>query len=111
MEGDTKNSYQHSSAMINMQAEPAITQPPYKDYLIWSICNMICCCFPIGIAALIFSVKTRDAIYTKDDIAAGRNSRLTFKLNVASSVIGVVLFVAIFILYFVVGIYAYRGSQ
>ncbi|XP_077312154.1 dispanin subfamily A member 2b-like [Lithobates pipiens] len=112
MEGNTKNSYQHQSPVINMQPEPVARLPQHKDYLIWSICSMICCFFPTGIAALIFSVKTRDAIYLQNDTVASKYSRTTYQLNIASSVIGIVIYIAIFVLYFVIGMHMYnKGMQ
>ncbi|XP_040182736.1 dispanin subfamily A member 2b-like [Rana temporaria] len=112
MESDTKNSYEHASPVINVQPEPVARLPQHKDYLIWSICSMICCFFPIGIAALIFSVKTRDAIYLQNDTVAAKHSRTTYQLNIASSVIGIVMYIVVFILYFVIGMQIYhKGMQ
>ncbi|XP_040183049.1 synapse differentiation-inducing gene protein 1-like [Rana temporaria] len=66
-----------------------VPQPAYKDYLGLSIMNMICCCLPIGIAALIFSVQTRDAANRQDAISAQANSRTAFTLNMVALGIGI----------------------
>nr|XP_056702361.1 trafficking regulator of GLUT4 1-like [Euleptes europaea] len=54
----------------------ARVQPTHEpDYLVYSILTMIFCCLPLGIAALVFSIQTRDANHDGDGIAAKRNSR------------------------------------
>ncbi|XP_077312155.1 proline-rich transmembrane protein 1-like [Lithobates pipiens] len=66
-----------------------VPQPAYKDYLGLSIVNMICCCLPIGIAALIFSIQTRDAASRQDAIGAEASSRTAFILNMVALGIGI----------------------
>ncbi|XP_072250839.1 uncharacterized protein [Leuresthes tenuis] len=56
-------------------------QHPVNDYLGYSIFTMICCCLPLGIAALIFSISAREANHTGDRMAAERNSRTARTLN------------------------------
>ena len=40
---------------------PPVSNPP-SDYLVWSIITTVFCCFWFGIAAIIKSVRARDAI-------------------------------------------------
>ncbi|XP_013879633.1 proline-rich transmembrane protein 1 [Austrofundulus limnaeus] len=54
---------------------------PVNDYLGYSIFTMLCCCMPLGIAALIYSISTREANHTGDQLAAERNSRTARTLN------------------------------
>nr|XP_060641588.1 cysteine-rich and transmembrane domain-containing protein 1-like [Anolis sagrei ordinatus] len=46
-------------------------------YLGYSIFTMLCCCLPLGIAALVYSVQTRDANHTGNLAAARKSSRMT----------------------------------
>ncbi|XP_041843927.1 proline-rich transmembrane protein 1-like [Melanotaenia boesemani] len=54
---------------------------PVEDYMCYSIFTMICCCLPLGIAALIYSISAREANHTGDQMAAERNSRTARTLN------------------------------
>nr|XP_028598403.1 trafficking regulator of GLUT4 1-like isoform X2 [Podarcis muralis] len=46
------------------------------DYLIYSIFTMLCCCLPLGIAALVYSIQTREANFAGNAASAKRNSRM-----------------------------------
>lgn len=54
---------------------------PVNDYLGYSIFTMLCCCLPLGIAALIFSISAREANHIGDRMAAERSSRTARTLN------------------------------
>lgn len=54
---------------------------PHNDYLCYSIFTLMCCCLPLGIAALIYSISAREANFAGDDMAAERSSRMAKKLN------------------------------
>ncbi|XP_069804480.1 proline rich transmembrane protein 1B-like [Dendropsophus ebraccatus] len=89
-------------------------QPRHKDYLCWSIMNMLCCCCPLGVAAIVFSCMTRSDNDARDQEAAAKNSRRAFTLNIAALVIGLLLEVSGLILYFVVlhsAVSGYRSSD
>ncbi|XP_053546153.1 proline rich transmembrane protein 1B-like isoform X3 [Bombina bombina] len=66
-----------------------VPQPTYKDYMGLSIMNLLLCCLPIGIAALIFSCKTRDAVSRGDQASAASDSRTAFTLNMVALGIGI----------------------
>ncbi|XP_040183046.1 dispanin subfamily A member 2b-like [Rana temporaria] len=66
-----------------------------KDYLIWSIVSLICCFCPIGLAALIFSIKSRDANNQNDADSAAKHSRTAFYLNIAALVLGIILIIIV----------------
>ncbi|XP_077312538.1 uncharacterized protein LOC143933499 [Lithobates pipiens] len=66
-----------------------LPQPAYKDYLAWSVLNLIFCNLIFGIVAVVFSSKTRDAVRRGDSFAAGSYSRTTFSFNVAALVLGI----------------------
>ncbi|KAJ3598340.1 hypothetical protein NHX12_001851 [Muraenolepis orangiensis] len=61
---------------------------PANDYLGYSIFTMLCCCLPLGIAALIYSIWTRDANRAGDQANAQKNSRTARTLNHVSLGIG-----------------------
>ncbi|XP_067831262.1 dispanin subfamily A member 2b-like [Heptranchias perlo] len=62
---------------------------PVPDYLLFSICNLLCCCLPVGIAALLYSVRTRDMNSLGKTYLAKRRSKTALVLNMAGTAIGV----------------------
>ncbi|XP_016339118.1 synapse differentiation-inducing gene protein 1-like isoform X1 [Sinocyclocheilus anshuiensis] len=70
---------------------------PVPDYMGYSIFTMLCCCFPLGIAALIYSCSTRNANYSGQRELAEKNSKMAVILNHAALVIGLVLIVLLII--------------
>lgn len=54
---------------------------PVNDYLCYSIFTLLCCCLPLGIAALIYSISAREANHAGDQISAERSSRMAKTLN------------------------------
>ncbi|XP_033014070.1 transmembrane protein 91-like [Lacerta agilis] len=85
--------YQHYVAAVAGSHQVPIFQPPQAtiiirgppanepDYLAYSICTMLCCCLPLGIAALVYSIKTQEGNLNGDVIVAKRNSRMARILN------------------------------
>ncbi|XP_018582474.1 proline rich transmembrane protein 1B-like [Scleropages formosus] len=67
---------------------------PLPDYLGYSIFTMLCCCLPLGIAALVYSISTRTANNHGQLEMAKTNSRLARNLNHAGLGIGIVIIVA-----------------
>ncbi|KAI5611886.1 dispanin subfamily A member 2b-like [Silurus asotus] len=73
---------------------------PVPDYLGYSIFTMLCCCLPLGIAALIYSINTRDANMVGNRDMAMRNSRVSRLLNnialglgLAAYIVSIILFI------------------
>ncbi|XP_016339412.1 synapse differentiation-inducing gene protein 1-like [Sinocyclocheilus anshuiensis] len=66
---------------------------PVPDYLGYSIFTMLCCCLPLGIAALIYSWSTRNANYSGQRELAERNSKTALTLNHAALALGLILIV------------------
>ncbi|KAL6462255.1 hypothetical protein MHYP_G00286770 [Metynnis hypsauchen] len=75
---------------------------PLPDYLGYSIFTLLCCCLPLGIAALVFSIKTRDANMSDNRPLAESNSRIAFILNNTALGIGIALTIAYIVLIVVI---------
>uniref|UniRef100_A0A3Q3EKK7 Si:dkey-33i11.9 n=1 Tax=Labrus bergylta TaxID=56723 RepID=A0A3Q3EKK7_9LABR len=63
---------------------------PVNDYLCYSVFTMICCCLPLGVAALIYSIS---ANIVGDRITAERSSRTSRTLNHVALGIGIGVFI------------------
>lgn len=74
---------------------------PVNDYLGYSIFTMLCCCLPLGIAALIYSISAREANHVGDRMSAERNSRTARTLNHVALGLGLGSII-LFIIYIVV---------
>ncbi|XP_069804831.1 dispanin subfamily A member 2b-like [Dendropsophus ebraccatus] len=68
-----------------------------KDYLAWSIFSLLCCFCPLGLAALIFSLKSRDAANQNDSDTATKYSRKAFSLNIAALVAGIIMIIIVIV--------------
>ncbi|KAA0706214.1 hypothetical protein E1301_Tti019733 [Triplophysa tibetana] len=66
-------------------------------YLAWSIFNTLCCCFPLGIAAIVFSCRADTAIKSGDTTKASDSSRTARNLNIAGMVIGIIFIIIIIV--------------
>ncbi|XP_060641584.2 synapse differentiation-inducing gene protein 1-like [Anolis sagrei] len=63
------------------------------DNLIFSIFTMLCCFFPLGIAALVFSIKTQVANNNGNVQSAQKNSRLSIIMARAALGLGIVVWI------------------
>ncbi|XP_059832277.1 dispanin subfamily A member 2b-like [Hypanus sabinus] len=72
---------------------------PVRDHLPWSIFNLLymnfCC---LGLTAMVFSIKSRDRKVVGDVEGAQHYGSTARSLNIAATVIGVLLFIIIIIL-------------
>ncbi|KAK7146868.1 hypothetical protein R3I94_009650 [Phoxinus phoxinus] len=66
---------------------------PLPDYLGYSIFNLLCCCFPLGIVALIYSINTRNANMSGQRQIAEKNSKMARTFNHIALGIGLAAFV------------------
>ncbi|XP_049320696.1 synapse differentiation-inducing gene protein 1-like isoform X3 [Astyanax mexicanus] len=64
---------------------------PLPDYLGYSIFTMLCCCLPLGVAALVYSINTRTANRTGQRPLAESYSRLSRTLNHTALGIGIIV--------------------
>ncbi|XP_022045393.2 synapse differentiation-inducing gene protein 1-like [Acanthochromis polyacanthus] len=77
---------------------------PVNDYLCYSIFTMMCCCLPLGIAALIYSISAREANHVGNQITAERSSRTARTLNHVGLGLGLGWLILLFIFLFT-GVY------
>lgn len=77
--------YPAQPGAVTVQPAVYVTQGPLanpvNDYLCYSIFTMLCCCLPLGIAALIYSISAREANHVGDQMGAERASRTARTLN------------------------------
>ncbi|KAM7382552.1 hypothetical protein PAMP_002278 [Pampus punctatissimus] len=91
--GYGQQQYPGQPGVVNVQPTVYVSQGPLanpvNDYLGYSIFTMLCCCLPLGIAALIYSIFTRDANHAGDQLKAERSSRTARTLNHVALGIGI----------------------
>ncbi|KAJ8347552.1 hypothetical protein SKAU_G00261410 [Synaphobranchus kaupii] len=66
-----------------------------SSYLAWSIVNTLCCCLPIGVAAIVFSTRVNNAIATGDLTTAESASRTAKILNIVALVLGLIIIITV----------------
>ncbi|XP_059423177.1 synapse differentiation-inducing gene protein 1-like [Carassius carassius] len=94
------------SGQAAVAVQPAVfvtTAPltnPAPDYMCYSIFTMLCCCLPLGIAALVYSCSTQDANYSGRRELAEKNSNTARTLNHVAVALGLIIIVGYIIFYF-----------
>ncbi|XP_061631777.1 proline-rich transmembrane protein 1-like [Phyllopteryx taeniolatus] len=77
--------YPLQAGTVTIQPTVLVTRAPLEtpvnDYMCYSIFTMLCCCLPLGIAALIYSINAREANHSGDQLMAERSSRTARTLN------------------------------
>ncbi|KAJ8391262.1 hypothetical protein AAFF_G00095290 [Aldrovandia affinis] len=71
------------------------TRSQVPTYLAWSIFNTLCCCFPIGIAAIVCSTRVSGANNVGDTTRAQEASRVAKILNIVGLVLGIILIITV----------------
>ncbi|KYO17732.1 synapse differentiation-inducing protein 1-like [Alligator mississippiensis] len=66
-------------------------------YLALSIFNLLCCCFPLGIVALVFSLRAENASGVGKMEEASKASRTARILNIVGIVLGIIFIIAMII--------------
>ncbi|KAJ8391264.1 hypothetical protein AAFF_G00095310 [Aldrovandia affinis] len=74
------------------------TRSQVPTYLAWSIFNTLCCCCPIGIAAIVCSSRVSGANNVGDTTRAQEASRIAKILNIVGLVLGIILIIIIVVL-------------
>jgi hypothetical protein len=75
-----------------------LPQKPPHDYLVWSVANLVFCNLLFGIAALVFSLKTRSSVRNNYLAKAYASSRTAFALNLIATIFGLITWLIAFIL-------------
>ncbi|XP_067305543.1 proline-rich transmembrane protein 1-like [Pseudorasbora parva] len=92
-------------SVVTMQPAVFVTAAPLAnpepEYLCYSVFTTLCCCIPLGIAALVFSSSTRNANHSGQQVLAAKNSKTARTVNHLSVAIGIVVFALIIIEEFV----------
>nr|XP_020649157.1 synapse differentiation-inducing gene protein 1-like [Pogona vitticeps] len=78
------------------------SQGSVPSYLGLSIFTMLCCCLPLGIAAVIYSSQVDNANCSGDFNRASQASRTARKLNIIGIVLGVITLIIVAVIYAVV---------
>ncbi|KAF7226343.1 interferon-induced transmembrane protein 1 [Nothobranchius furzeri] len=89
--------YSGQPGIITVQPVITVTQPlaiPVNDYLGFSIFTLLCCCLPLGIAALIYSISAREANSRGNRPAAERYSSTAKTLNLVALILGVLAIIS-----------------
>ncbi|XP_062518239.1 trafficking regulator of GLUT4 1-like [Corticium candelabrum] len=73
-----------------------------NDYLALSIIVCLCCCWPLGLAAIVMSGRVREAKLRGDEHGAISASSTTRNLIIASVICGIAILIVLIILLFVV---------
>ncbi|MBQ7384457.1 MAG: CD225/dispanin family protein [Clostridia bacterium] len=68
--------------------------------LVWSIINVVLCCMPLGIAAVVFTIMAKDA---PDDETEAKRLKNALIFNIISTVAGVLVTIISFIVSFALG--------
>jgi hypothetical protein len=70
-----------------------------EDYQVWSILNIICCCWFIGCFACYFSLETNNNKQRGDIQGALNASRTARTINIISTVLGIIIQFNLILLY------------
>ncbi|XP_029923059.1 dispanin subfamily A member 2b-like [Myripristis murdjan] len=65
------------------------------SYLGWSIFNTLCCCLPLGIAAIVCSCRAQNANTMGETATAEEASRTAKTLNIIGLVCGIILIIIV----------------
>ncbi|ESP01835.1 hypothetical protein LOTGIDRAFT_238151 [Lottia gigantea] len=85
--------------MTQPQMATVIVNPRPNDYLGWSIFTLLCCCLPIGIAAIVFSCNARSSSDNLHFEQARKEANTARILNIVGLVLGLGISILMIVLY------------
>jgi hypothetical protein len=74
------------------QTRPSV-ESNWSYNMVWSLFNILFCCFPIGLPAFVFSLMSYCKTTKGNLTEAERNASVSYKLNVLATSFGFVLFI------------------
>ncbi|ESO89459.1 hypothetical protein LOTGIDRAFT_234302 [Lottia gigantea] len=86
-----------TNVVIGQPATTIVTNPRPNDYFTFALLTCLCCFWPTGIAALVFSCNSRDASDRLDFNQAQNDGRMAKIFSIISLVIGLVWIIAVII--------------
>ncbi len=90
-----------TSEPINFNTAPKQPKALNTTQLVWSIINLVLCCMPLGIAALICTILAKDAT---DVLNEEKYLKTAKTCNIIATIVGVVVFVFSFIYGLILGL-------
>lgn len=75
--------------------ERGAMQSAAPSYLGWSIFTTLCCCLPLGIAAIVCSTKVQSANGVGDSSGAMEASKKARMFNIIGLVCGIILIIIV----------------
>jgi hypothetical protein len=90
---------------VNAAAEPSVNQPAIRieSHLVKAIISAVCCCLPLGIAAVVFAAQVGPNLKSKNYEAAseaGKKANLWGNLAIGVGVVMQILWIVFYQLIF-----------
>ncbi len=88
--------------VVQMKRNVNKCQEP-KNYIIWSIANILCCNIILGVIALYFSLDTNSWIKSNRLDHAERSSKYAFRINMFTTFFGIIIIILLFVILLFMG--------
>jgi hypothetical protein len=85
----------HVYSPMNGPYQMAVNTMNISDYLVWSICNTLCCFWPLGLVATVISVITRRKKKNGDFQGARSTSKWARAMNILATLGGIILIILV----------------
>lgn len=86
-------------------------QPKPDNYLVWAILTTICCCWPLGIVAIVYAAKVNNLYMTGQYQAAQEASANAKKWSIITAIGGAVVVLLYLIFYVIMGAAIVSGAR
>lgn len=86
-------------------------QPKPDNYLVWAILTTICCCWPLGIVAIVYAAKVNNLYMTGQYQAAQEASANAKKWSIITAIGGAVVVLLYVIFYVIMGAAIVSGAS
>lgn len=85
--------------MSDFQTNPATSQTPPNNYLVWAILTTIFCCIPFGIVSIVKAVEVNSKFTAGDYEGALQSSLAAKKWATIAAIVGIVIAILYFIFF------------